>query len=120
MINGHKVVLSCGGQPVEEERFNHVSNAMRQQNMKMVVVQQISSPVVQMIGSSALVTVLFLASVDSLRAELTAGIFTVVFSALLNMLRPLRRLTSVMSDFQRGKASCQTLLSLIELPHTND
>ncbi|MDP2571269.1 lipid A ABC transporter ATP-binding protein/permease MsbA [Vibrio penaeicida] len=120
MLNGHKVVLSCGGQPVEEERFNHVSNAMRQQNMKMVVVQQISSPVVQMIGSSALVTVLFLASVDSIRAELTAGTFTVVFSAMLSMLRPLRGLTSVMSDFQRGMAACQTLFSLMDMPTEND
>ncbi|PKF77074.1 lipid ABC transporter permease/ATP-binding protein [Vibrio sp. vnigr-6D03] len=120
MLNGHKVVLSCGGQPVEEERFNHVSNAMRQQNMKMVVVSQLSSPVVQMIGSSALVTVLFLASVDSIRAELTAGTFTVVFSAMLSMLRPLRGLTSVMSDFQRGMAACQTLFSLMDMPTEND
>lgn len=120
MLNGHKVVLSCGGQPVEEERFNHVSNAMRQQNMKMVVVSQLSSPVVQMIGSSALVTVLFLASVDSIRAELTAGTFTVVFSAMLSMLRPLRGLTSVMSDFQRGMAACQTLFSLMDMPKEND
>ncbi|WP_104400777.1 lipid A ABC transporter ATP-binding protein/permease MsbA [Vibrio penaeicida] len=120
MLNGHKVVLSYGGQPVEEERFNHVSNAMRQQNMKMVVVSQLSSPVVQMIGSSALVTVLFLASVDSIRAELTAGTFTVVFSAMLSMLRPLRGLTSVMSDFQRGMAACQTLFSLMDMPTEND
>ncbi|RTZ22165.1 lipid A ABC transporter ATP-binding protein/permease MsbA [Vibrio penaeicida] len=120
MLNGHKVVLSCGGQPVEEERFNHVSNAMRQQNMKMVVVSQLSSPVIQMIGSSALVTVLFLASVDSIRAELTAGTFTVVFSAMLSMLRPLRGLTSVMSDFQRGMAACQTLFSLMDMPTEND
>ncbi|MBD1556525.1 lipid A ABC transporter ATP-binding protein/permease MsbA [Vibrio sp. S9_S30] len=120
MLNGHKVVLSCGGQQVEEARFNHVSNAMRQQNMKMVVVQQLSSPVVQMIGSSALVTVLFLASVDSIRAELTAGTFTVVFSAMLSMLRPLRGLTSVMSDFQRGMAACQTLFSLMDMPTENN
>ncbi|CCN83703.1 Lipid A export ATP-binding/permease protein msbA [Vibrio nigripulchritudo SFn27] len=120
MLNGHKVVLSCGGQEVEEQRFNHVSNAMRQQNMKMVVVQQISSPVVQMIGSSALVTVLFLASMDSIRAELTAGAFTVVFSSLLSMLRPLRGLTAVMSDFQRGMAASQTLFSLLDMPTETD
>ncbi len=120
MLNGHKVVISCGGQQVEEKRFNFVSNAMRQQNMKLIVVQQISSPVVQMIGSSALVTVLFLASVDSIRADLTAGTFTLIFSAMLSMLRPLRGLTSVMSDFQRGMAACQTLFSLMDMPTEND
>ncbi len=120
MLNGHKVVLSYGGQEVEKGRFETVSNRMRQQTMKMVVAQQLASPVIQMIGSMALVTVLFLASVDSIRADLTAGTFTVVFSAMLSMLRPLRGLTAVTSDFQRGMAACQTLFGLMDMPTEED
>ncbi|USD66209.1 lipid A ABC transporter ATP-binding protein/permease MsbA [Vibrio sp. SCSIO 43136] len=120
MLNGHKVVLSYGGQNVEKERFDNVSNTMRQQSMKMVVAQQLASPVIQMIGSLALVTVLYLASVDSIREELTAGTFTVVFSAMLSMLRPLRGLTAVTSDFQRGMAACQTLFGLMDMPTEQD
>ncbi|WP_411704887.1 ABC transporter transmembrane domain-containing protein, partial [Edaphovirga cremea] len=36
MLKGHKEVLIFGGQQVETERFNTVSNRMRQQGMKLV------------------------------------------------------------------------------------
>lgn len=120
MLKGQKVVLSYGGQDVERKRFDHVSNQMRQQTMKLVAAQSTADPIIQMIASLALVTVLFLASVDSIRAELTPGTFTVVFSAMFGLMRPLKALTSVTSDFQRGMAASQTLFELIDLETERD
>ncbi|CSI01502.1 Lipid A export ATP-binding/permease MsbA [Vibrio cholerae] len=73
-----------------------------------------------MIASLALFAVLFLASVDSIRAELTPGTFTVVFSAMFGLMRPLKALTSVTSEFQRGMAACQTLFGLMDLETERD
>lgn len=42
MLRGHKVVLSFGGQRIEEKRFNAVSNDMRRKGMKMTVANAIS------------------------------------------------------------------------------
>ncbi|EKA3899521.1 lipid A ABC transporter ATP-binding protein/permease MsbA [Vibrio cholerae] len=120
MLKGHKVVLSYGGQEVERKRFDKVSNSMRQQTMKLVSAQSIADPVIQMIASLALFAVLFLASVDSIRAELTPGTFTVVFSAMFGLMRPLKALTSVTSEFQRGMAACQTLFGLLDLETERD
>ncbi|MBM7036810.1 lipid A ABC transporter ATP-binding protein/permease MsbA [Vibrio ulleungensis] len=120
MLKGHKVVLSYGGQDVEKERFDSVSNKMRQQTMKMVTAQAAANPIVQLIASLALVAVLYLASLDQIRAELSAGTFTVIFSAMFGLMRPLRALTSVTSDFQRGMAATQTLLGLMELEAEKD
>jgi subfamily B ATP-binding cassette protein MsbA len=120
MLKGHKVVLSYGGQHVEKERFDNVSNKMRQQTMKMVTAQAAANPIVQLIASLALVAVLYLASLDQIRAELSAGTFTVIFSAMFGLMRPLRALTSVTSDFQRGMAATQTLLGLMELEAEKD
>ncbi|MDC5852848.1 lipid A ABC transporter ATP-binding protein/permease MsbA [Vibrio europaeus] len=120
MLKGHKVVLSYGGQHVESERFDSVSNQMRQQSMKMVAAQAIANPVIQVIASIALVVVLFLASVDSIRSELTPGTFTVVFSAMFALMRPLKALTNVTSDFQRGMAASQTLFALMDLETEQD
>ncbi|WP_254842958.1 ABC transporter transmembrane domain-containing protein, partial [Neptunomonas phycophila] len=39
MLKGHKVVLSYGGQEVEKQRFDQVSNLMRRQTMKLVSAQ---------------------------------------------------------------------------------
>lgn len=120
MLKGHKVVLSYGGQEVEKERFDSVSNRMRQHSMKLVSAQAIADPVIQVIASIALVTVLFLASVDSIRETLTPGTFTVVFSAMFGLMRPLKSLTNVTSTFQRGMAASQTLFSLMDLETEKD
>lgn len=71
MLKGHKVVLTYGGQDLEKHRFDKVSNQMRQQSMKLITAQAAANPIIQMIASVAIVVVLFLASVDSIKAELT-------------------------------------------------
>ncbi|MFA0086286.1 lipid A ABC transporter ATP-binding protein/permease MsbA [Vibrio sp. 10N.261.51.F12] len=120
MLKGHKVVLTYGGQKVESERFDNMSNQMRQQTMKMVGASAIANPVIQMIASLALVSVLYLASFDSIRSELTPGTFTVIFSAMFALMRPLKALTSVTAEFQRGMAASQTLFALIDLDTEKD
>ncbi|GLT18246.1 lipid A export ATP-binding/permease protein MsbA [Vibrio zhanjiangensis] len=120
MLKGHKVVLSYGGQDVERHRFDIVSNQMRQQSMKLVAAQSIANPVIQSIASIALVVVLFLASVDSIKEQLTPGTFTVVFSAMFALMRPLKALTNVTSEFQRGMAASQTLFELMDLETEQD
>ncbi|EHZ2742800.1 lipid A ABC transporter ATP-binding protein/permease MsbA [Vibrio vulnificus] len=115
MLKGHKVVLSYGGQDIERERFDKVSNQMRQQTMKLVTAQAAANPIIQMIASVAIVVVLYLASIDSIKDQLTPGTFTVVFSAMFGLMRPLKALTNVTSQFQRGMAAAQTLFVLVDL-----
>ncbi|WP_412495451.1 lipid A ABC transporter ATP-binding protein/permease MsbA [Vibrio cyclitrophicus] len=115
MLKGHKVVLTYGGQDLEKHRFDKVSNQMRQQSMKLITAQAAANPIIQMIASVAIVVVLFLASVDSIKAELTPGTFTVVFSAMFGLLRPLKALTNVTFEFQRGMAASTTLFGLMDL-----
>ncbi|USR76223.1 lipid A ABC transporter ATP-binding protein/permease MsbA [Photobacterium damselae] len=120
MLKGHKVVLSYGGQEVEKQRFDQVSNLMRRQTMKLVSAQAIANPVIQLIASLALVVVLVLANSESLRAELTPGTFAVVFGAMFGLMRPLKALTNVTSQFQRGMAACHTLFELMDLETEKD
>ncbi|MFC1503018.1 lipid A ABC transporter ATP-binding protein/permease MsbA [Pseudomonadota bacterium] len=120
MLKGHKVVLSYGGQQVESERFDSVSNRMRQQTMKLVSAQATANPIIQLIASFALVVVLVLANSESMRAELTPGTFAVVFGAMFGLMRPLKALTNVTSQFQRGMAACQTLFELMDLDAEKD
>ncbi|MDF4871741.1 ATP-binding cassette domain-containing protein, partial [Vibrio parahaemolyticus] len=62
-----------------------------------------------------------LASIDSIKEQLTPGTFTVVFSAMFGLMRPLKALTNVTSQFQRGMAASQTLFALIDLePEKNE
>ena len=121
MLKGHKVVLSFGGQKVEKERFERVSNDMRRKGMKIVSADGISDGAVQLIASFALSAVLYVATFPEVMSEnLTAGSFTVVFSSMMAMLRPLKSLTNVNSQFQRGMAACQTLFEFLDLETEKD
>ncbi|MCD1126788.1 lipid A ABC transporter ATP-binding protein/permease MsbA [Jinshanibacter sp. LJY008] len=120
MLKGHKEVLLFGGQDVETDRFNKVSNRMRQQGMKMVAASAISDPIVQLIASTALAMVLFAASFPSIMDTLTAGTITVVFSSMVALMKPLKSLTNVNAQFQRGMAACQTLFAILDMETEQD
>ncbi|PHM40190.1 fused lipid transporter subunits of ABC superfamily: membrane component/ATP-binding component [Xenorhabdus mauleonii] len=120
MLKGHKEVLIFGGQQVETTRFNKVSNHMRQQGMKMVSADSISDPIIQLIASFALAFILYAASFPEIMGALTAGKITVVFSSMIALMRPLKSLTNVNSQFQRGMAACQTLFSILDLEQEKD
>ncbi len=120
MLKGHKEVLIFGGQQLESERFNKVSNKMRHQGMKMVSASSISDPLIQLIASLALAFVLYAASFPSVMSSLTAGTITVVFSSMIALMRPLKSLTNVNAQFQRGMAACQTLFTILDSEQEKD
>lgn len=107
MLKGHKEVLMFGGQAVETKRFDKVSNKMRLQGMKMVSASSISDPIIQLIASLATAFVLYAASFPSVMETLTAGTITVVFSSMIALMRPLKSLTNVNAQFQRGMAAAR-------------
>lgn len=120
MLKGHKEVLVFGGQKTETERFDTVSNQMRQQGMRLVSASSISDPIIQLIASFALAFVLYAASFPSVMETLTAGTITVVFASMIALMRPLKSLTNINSQFQRGMAACQTLFSILDTRQEKD
>jgi ATP-binding cassette, subfamily B, bacterial MsbA len=120
MIKGHKNVLAFGGQETEAARFAQVNDQNRHQNMKLAVAQAISQPVIMIIGSFALAFVLYAASFDSLKADLTAGTFAAILGAMMAMLQPIKNLTRVNAEFQRGIAACTTVFELLDVAPESD
>ncbi|GGB42796.1 lipid A export ATP-binding/permease protein MsbA [Oceanisphaera marina] len=114
MLKGHKEVLMFNGQKVESGRFHRVSNAVRQQNMKMVAADSIGTPLVQVIASSALAILLYVSTFDNIQDQLTPGTFTVIVTSMMMLMRPLKSLTQVNASYQRGIAASQSLFALLD------
>lgn len=113
-FNGHKVVLSFGGQQREFDRFAKINNQNRQQRMKLVAAKSISVPLIQIIASFALAFVLYASSREDLVGELSPGAFTTVVTSMIMMLRPLKLLTTVNSEFQRGMAAAASVFKVLD------
>ncbi len=115
MLNGHKEILSFGGQPKEAQRFDHASNMIRRQQMKMATVSAIANPAVQFIASIGLAIVLFAASSPQLVEQLSAGTFTIIVTSMMMLLKPLKVITQLNNDVQKAMAACTSLFTLLDV-----
>lgn len=114
MLSGHKVVLMFGGQKLESERFKQSNNHNRQQSMKLVTSQVLSVISIQVIASVALAVTLYIASIPTFLETLSPGIFLTVVLAMLALLKPLKQLTTVNSEFQRGLAASNSVFTVLD------
>jgi subfamily B ATP-binding cassette protein MsbA len=113
-FNGHKVVLTFGGQQREFDRFGKINKHNRQQRMKMIATKSASVPVIQVIASFALAFVFYAITSDTLRETITPGTFTSIIAYMVMLLRPLKMLTNVNAEFQQGMAACVSIFSILD------
>lgn len=113
VVKGHKVVLMFGGQDKEAARFAQKNNQNRQQTLKLFAAKVISVSTIQIIASVALAVVLFIASTPGL-VELSAGVFTNVVVCMTMLLKPLKQITTVNNEFQRGMAACGSIFAVLD------
>lgn len=114
MLNGHKVVVMHGAQGIEAERFSNITGKTRQQQMKLVSTRALSVSAIQIIASLALAAVLLIASNKDFLDNLSTGAFTTVLTCMMTLLRPLKLLTTVNSEFQKGMAACASVFELLD------
>jgi len=120
MLNGHKVILSFGGQQVEKQRFFKINNLTRQQDVKLEATRAISVSTIQVIASFALAFVVYMASFPEMLESLSAGTFTTIVASMMIMLRPLKQLTTVNSEFQRGLSAAKSVFEVLDQPVEQD
>ncbi len=114
MLIGHKVILSFGGQAIEDKRFNEINNRNRQLDVKLESTKAISVSLIQTIASGSLAFVIYLASFPEMLETLTPGKFTTILTSMLLLLKPLKQLTTVNSDFQKGMAAAAAVFSVLD------
>ena len=119
-FNGHKVVLTFGGQIREFARFAQINKHNRHQRMKLTAAKAASVPVIQIIASFALAFVFYAVNSESLRESISDGSFVSVITYMTMLLRPLKMLTNVNSEFQKGMAACVSIFAVLDQKTEND
>jgi subfamily B ATP-binding cassette protein MsbA len=119
-FNGHKVVLTFGGQEKEFGRFQQINNQNRYQRMKLVAAKSASVPIIQIRASFALAFVFYAVNSETLRDSISAGSFVSIITYMVMLLRPLKMLTNVNSEFQRGMAACVSIFSVLDQEKEKD
>lgn len=118
MLKGHKEILVFNAQKYEKNNFYTINKIFRRSLLKIVLVSGLSTPIIQLIATLALGFILFLVANQTI--DITPGSFTVVFSAMVAVMRPLRELTSVHLELQKGSVACESLFGLLNSPVEED
>lgn len=113
-IEGHRVIKAFGGHEYESEHFEKVNDANRHQRMKMETTRATSIGLIQFIAAIAVAGVMFVATTENVLPELTPGIFTSLITAMILLQKPIKRLTSVNSQLQRGIAAAGSIFELLD------
>ena len=120
-INGHEEVKSFGGEEYEISRFNKASDNNRKQNLKLEATNSIASPLVQLFVSAALALITWLALDASIVTNMTPGTFIAFFSAAGMLAKPVRQLSEINSQIQKGLAAAEDIFGqLDETPEKNE
>jgi subfamily B ATP-binding cassette protein MsbA len=120
VLQGHKVIKIFGGQNYERQRFHRVNNRVRQFNLKLAAASEASGPLVQLLAIIALGAVIYFASLQSAADQITVGGFVSLFGAMAMLLTPIKRLTKVNEQLQRGLAAAETIFALLDEPPEPD
>jgi subfamily B ATP-binding cassette protein MsbA len=113
-IEAHRVVKAFGGQRRETERFRRVNEKTRTLQMKMIATEAASVPLVQLIAALAIAVIVYLSTLQGLRADITVGTFMSFVVAMGLLLGPIKRLTAVNSQIQRGLIAAESLFELLD------
>jgi subfamily B ATP-binding cassette protein MsbA len=115
-IDAHRLIKIFNAEDHQTERFEIVNEMNRASNMKLVRAKAISNPVVQLIASLALGSVLFVAIRQVFNANMQVDVFLSFLTALLAVPGPLRSLVNVGGPLQQGIAAGQSVFEMLDEP----
>jgi subfamily B ATP-binding cassette protein MsbA len=113
-VGGHRVVKLYGGEAYEQERFRVAANLSRAYEMKRVAANAVYEPVIQFIAAIALAVIVYIAVGQASNNTTTVGGFVSFFMAMLLLFPPLKRLTAVNDQLQRGLAAAETIFAMLD------
>ena len=96
----------------ERKRFVDIARDNRQQSLKVIVTNSISSSMVQLFLAIPVSLILLIASQSWL--SISAGSFASLITAMIMIIKPVRRLSTTNSAIQKGIAGAETIFTLLD------
>lgn len=119
-IRGFPIVRSFGGVDYENARFRERSGYALKQDLKLARVNEISTPVIQLLTFAAIAALFWLGLDPELRGGMSAGEFLTYITAASLVAKPLRQLSNINAGIQRGIAASESIFAILDQPPEQD
>lgn len=113
-VRAQRVVKIFGGHEFETNEFYDINQKNRRQQLKLALTTALSVPVIQFIIAVALAGVIYLATMDGVIETINVGTFMSFFIAMMMLFAPMKRLTNVNVDIQKGIAAAVSIFDLLD------
>jgi subfamily B ATP-binding cassette protein MsbA len=113
-ISGYREIRVFGGQDRQKERFRQSSLYNRAQNLKLAFAEGLSTPVIQTLLAIALATLVWFALSPDILRGFTAGSLVAFLTAATQLGKPIRQLSEIQSDIQRGLAASEDIFAQLD------
>lgn len=111
-IDGYRVIRLYGGQEYENEKFEQATKANLQRELKIVVTNSVGTSSVQLLFAIPIAVTLLVATNPAM--HISGGSFTAIVAAMISLLRPVRRISTVNTDIQKGVAAADSIFKMID------
>ena len=115
-IRGHHVVRTFNAKGQVSEKFDAASERNRTQNMKMAGTELISTPVIQLLVSSAIAGLIWFLMAPEFMRDRSSGDFVTFLTMAASLAKPIRQLSQINSVIQRGLSAASSIFSLLDEP----
>ena len=119
-VNGYQEVRMFGATDNERERMALASHSNRRQNMKMALTEGVSNPLVMLLVSLAFAGVTGLMLSPSILDTMSTGSFITFLVASGMLIKPIRQVTEINSDIQKGIAAAESIFDILDAEPETD
>ena len=113
-ISGSRVVKIYGGEEYEKKRFGATNSNFRRQSMRFAIAAGLQTPTSQFIAAVGVSVAVSIALLQTRGGTATPGDFVSFITAMLLMFSPLKHLTEINSNLQRGLAAAEGVFDLLD------
>jgi subfamily B ATP-binding cassette protein MsbA len=113
-IGNQRVVRIFGGQAYEAKRFEDASQRIRRFMMKHATAAAGTVPVTQLFVAIAVAAIIYFAATQATSGSFDVSEFVGFMAATGMLLQPLKRLTGINEQLQKGLAACESVFALID------
>ena len=115
VIDGYRVVRIFNGEAYETSKFNAATEMSRINDMKIAFSKAINVSGVQCIFAVGIALIIFSAIQLATVLVVSAGSFLAIIVAMLQLIKPMKTMTSLNATIQRGLAGAESVFSLLDL-----
>jgi len=109
VIDANRIVKIFGGNEFERNKFRKVNKNNLRLHLKMSVAQSVSMPLIQLIVAIAFAAIVAFATSESMHNVISTGDFVSFIFAMTMLLAPMRVLSSINANVQKGIAAGESV-----------